>query len=864
MKFTQKIIAGFFALALWALLSWPALASDDSSSKYVLDNGLTVLVNEMPLSPTVSVYALVKTGSATEGKFLGTGITHFLEHMLFKGTHEGGVGELADRLDPVGGSINASTGMDYTVYTVTVPRESFQVALAVVADMMQHAAMDPEEVERERNVIFSEMRMRDDDPGSKLSALTFQSVYLEHPYRHPIIGYKSLLEQVTREDLLEYYRSRYVPNNMILSIAGDIKSSDALSQVKEALGAFKRSYPVTRNLPREPAQISPRHYEEEYPTDLMRLSMSFPSVALLHLDLYALDVLAQILGQGESSRLYTTVYKKLGLVHSITASNYTPMDQGVFIVNGLLEERNLEAAISAILGQIDEIKRKGVLPQELEKAKQQVRAEHILDQQTTASLAYKQALDEAFTGDHQFSKKYVQAIRQVTNEDVRRVAGIYLGDSRLTTVILRPQREKKNEAPAADLARKDGIQKYTLSNGLTVLLREDHALPLIAVQLAANGGTRQEIAEQNGISAMLASLWTKGTERHSSSQIAEITEGIGMQLRGFSGRNSLGLSMQFLTEQLPVALDLLRELIVSPTFPEEEMEKVKENMRVAIRARDDDIFQFTAHVLKETLFLTHPFRLEEGGTIETIDRITRDDIKNYYERLAVPGNMVLSVFGDIAADDVLKDIQKGLGALKNKEVSLRSYQEDPPGETREKSFAMDKQQAMVMFGFHGTSFIDDDRYGMEILSEILGSSFNGRLFMNIRERSGGAYTLGGGFVPGPDAGLVYFYVLTTEEEAESVKEVIKKEIRRLQTELIPDQELAGMKTYLKGMFKASQETNASLAFMTSLDELYGLGFDQYRQYDASIDAVTSGDLQRLAQRYLDLSKAAIVVTRPQK
>ncbi|HQP11056.1 MAG TPA: pitrilysin family protein [Candidatus Omnitrophota bacterium] len=198
MKFTQKIIAGFFALALWALLSWPALASDDSSSKYVLDNGLTVLVNEMPLSPTVSVYALVKTGSATEGKFLGTGITHFLEHMLFKGTHEGGVGELASRIQSVGGSINASTGMDYTVYTVTVPRESFQVALAVVADMMQHAAMDPEEVERERNVIFSEMRMRDDDPGSKLSALTFQSVYLEHPYRHPIIGYKSLLEQVTR------------------------------------------------------------------------------------------------------------------------------------------------------------------------------------------------------------------------------------------------------------------------------------------------------------------------------------------------------------------------------------------------------------------------------------------------------------------------------------------------------------------------------------------------------------------------------------------------------------------------------------------------------------------------------------------
>lgn len=843
-------------------------ATDDRSSKNILDNGLTVLITEMPSSPVVSVYALVKTGSATEGKYLGTGISHFLEHMLFKGTHDREVGELAARIQAVGGEVNASTSMDYTMYTITVPYESFDVALDILSDMLMHATMESEEVERERKVIFGEMRLHQDNPDRKIGELTFKNVYIRHPYRHPVIGYEALLAEVTREDLIEYYRDFYTPNNTILSVAGHIDGQEVLSKIKKTFKDFKRSRAITRNLPQEPPQISPRRYEMEYPTDLTRLSMSFNGVSLLDPDLYALDVLSGILGQGRSSRLYLDVYQKKGLVYSIAASNYTPVDRGIFGIDCLLEQKNVAGVIKAVLKQINLIKKKGVKPEELAKEKLRMRSEHVFHRQTASSVTYAQAIDEAFSGDYQFSRKYVEAVSHVTNDDIQRVAKKYLNNAALTTVILKPEEEKKGRPVKEEVIEQTAIQKHVLKNGLTVLLKEDHTFPLISLRVSVNGGVRQEYeplalpAKLNGLSKMMALTWIKGTKRYSANQIAEKTESLGMRLGSFSGRNSFGLSLEFLTEYLPAAFDLLKEIVIYPVFPEEEIIKMKKNMKAAIRRRDDNIFQATAHVLKETLFLTNPFRLEQGGTVESVDRIAREDLVNFYGRHAVPGNMVLSVFGDMKSEEVLRDIKRMFGGLKDKEVILNAHKEDPPLEPRENVFEMDKEQAMVMFGFHGAKFGDDDYYGLEVLTSILGASFSGRLFTNIRDQLGEAYTLGGSFIPGPDTGFIYFYVLTTAEETDKVQKLLKGEITTLQSDLVPAQELKDIQTYLKGTFKASQETGSSLSFTVSLDEIYGLGYQNYKQYDQRIDAVTQDELRRLARQYLDLNKVAIVVTTP--
>ncbi|MBI5150893.1 MAG: insulinase family protein [Candidatus Omnitrophica bacterium] len=855
----------FFFIAVTCLFfqQTPSPAAEEVSSKIILDNGLTVLTREMPASPVVCLYALVKTGSATEGEYLGSGVSHFLEHMMFKGTQKRGVGQIAAQIQAVGGSVNASTGKDYTIYTIEVPPEAFDMALDVLTDMLMNSTISPEEVERERQVVLGEMRMDNDNPDRRLGEIADQNIYIAHAYRYPIIGYKETFLHLTRDDIWSYYRSQYVPNNIILSVAGAVQTREILPKIRQSWSGFPRQREVARNVPPEPPQISGRRYQERYPTDLTRLLMAFSSVSLLDKDLYALDVLAMILGQGESSPLYLQVYKKKSLVHDISAYNYTPVDRGYFGVTALLEDKNVEPATEAVWDEIRLLQQRGVNKEELEKAKRQVLSGYLFSHQKASSLAYAQAVDEAFTGDDQFSLKYVAAVKKVSAQDIQRVANQYLTEPSLTLVLLRPLTDQKEEEISEPVVTEE-IQRYVLANGLVVLLREDHTLPIVSIRLSLQGGTRQELLELNGISRMTADLWTKGTKARSAAQIAAEVESLGMAFGTFSGKNSLGLNVECLSEDAPRALALLEEMVKDPAFSEEEILREKEDMKAALRRREDSIFQTTALALRETLFLTHPLRRDELGSAQTIEKITRKDIVDFYRKFAAPANMVLSVFGDISADVLRTLLEKKFGALPGKEIKLNSAHEDPPAVPRVKEMSLDKEQAMVMFGFHGVDLKNPDRYGLDVVAALLGSSFSGRLFNSIREELGQAYTLGGDLVPALDAGWIYFYVQTTDEKVEQVKQMIQREIRKLQDQSVSQDELNDIKTYLKGNFRAGLETNSALSFVSGLDELYGLGYRHYHDYAPAIDRVEAQDVQRLARQYLDLNHAAIVTARPKK
>lgn len=866
----RNVIASIF-VALFCLFISPQVSmgaeinssSQESTVKQILDNGLTVLIREMPASPVVCVYALVKAGSATEGEYLGSGISHFLEHMLFKGTPEQGVGEIASRIQAAGGSINASTSHDYTIYTIEVPPESFDMALNTLADMVMHSTIDPPEFQKERQVILGEFRLGEDDPGRELSKTAFENIYIKHPYRHPVIGYKELFLDITPEDLRNYYQSQYVPSNMIVSVAGNIHSSEISSKVKKAFEKFPRSKEVTRNLPLEPSQISQRRYEKEYPTDLTRLIMAFSGVSLLDRDLYALDVLSMILGQGNSSPLYRHIYKDKGLVHGISSYNFTPTDRGFFAITAMLEQENLDRTIAAVWEEIKAIQKNLVTKENLEKARRQVLSGYLFGHQTASDIAYAQALDEAFTGDYGFSEKYVAAVKNVTAQDIQRVARQYLNENALTVVALKKPGDKTPGLASAQ-QQVGEIEKHVLDNGLTVLLREDHTLPIASVRISLQGGTRQEPAELNGISMMTADLLDKGTASRSSYDIAREVESRGMSLGTFSGKNSFGMNIESLSEDLEQAMGLLEDMVKNPVFAPAEITKIKENMKAIIRQRQDNISQTTTLALKETLFGVHPLRRDEAGTLETVEKITRQDILDFYGHLAAPANMVLSVFGDIASKEVLEIVKKKFGSVPKREVQLKQATEEPPSGPRTKEIFMDKTQAMVMFGFHGTDLRNSDRYGLDILAAVLGSPFSGRLFNNIREELGQAYTLGGDSVPSLDAGMIYFYVLTTEEKVAEVKELLSRQITNIQRNLVPEPELENTKMYLNGNFRAGLETNSALSFVSGLDELYGLGYGHYQEYEGAIDRVRAEDIRELARKYLDLNKVVIVTTRPKK
>ena len=395
-------------------------------------------------------------------------------------------------------------------------------------------------------------------------------------------------------------------------------------------------------------------------------------------------------------------------------------------------------------------------------------------------------------------------------------------------------------------------------------LGEDEGQRLSTMDLVLNGGLRAEPEGLNGLSTMFNTMLFKGTKKHSAQDIAKEAESLGIRLDGHSGKNSVGLEFSFLTQDLKTALNLFVDIIKNPTFPDSEIDKLREQMKVAVKTRRDSISAFTGYELKQLLFKRHPYRYDEGGSEESLDSITRDDLVKFYERLFVANNMVLSIFGDIEPDELLKELKSQFGSLAKKDLVAEKLSEDPISAPRYKEVTLERTQAMVMTGFHGVSLYHPDRYGLETLTAILGSSFNGRLFSRIREEFGKAYTLGGDFIPGIDLGYIYFYVLTTPENTTLVQNYLKDEIIKIQNEPVSDQELTDIKTYLKGTFLTSLESNEALSLTSSLDELYGLGYNNYLKYADSIDRVTAADIQRLARQYLDANHTTVVITNPNK
>ena len=855
------LILAFFVLLL---TTFSTEAFNGKQKRLELDNGMLAIVSEIPSSPVVAVYAYVRTGSATEGKYLGTGISHYLEHMLFKGTKKRGVGTIAAEIQSLGGSINASTSKDYTIYTITLPHKYFDIGLDVLSDMLMNAVIDPEEAMSEKEVIIKEMRMINDKPDRYLSNLIFKSVYKTHPYRHPIIGYEDLFRNITHKELYDYYKLHYAPNNIIFSVAGNVKIDTILSKIKKTFKDFKRRNYVERNLPQESVQLSKRFVIEEYPTQITRVSIGYPSTGILDEDLYALDVLASMLGRGSLSRLYTELYQKQQLVYGVSAANYTPIDKGVFEINVLLDYENLNKTLLEVQKQIDWIKEKGIEEKELQRIKRREIVDYIFNSQKSTQIASQQMMDEGFTNDYRFSENYVKGIESVKVSDIQAVAKKYLLENRQTTVVLRPENMQVKE-DKTDLDVVVGVRtKHVLDNGLRILLKEDTTFDIVSIHLAAEGGLRFEKEDNVGVSTFTMSLVQKGTQKYNFKQINEILQSRGIKLNGFSGRNSMGLKLRSLSEDVDVAMDLLEEFIKNPTFPKDQLEKMRKSHLKAIKNRKDSIYRYSAEILNESLFPSHPYRFRQGGYLHTVSNITQSDIDQYYKQQMVPENMVLSISGNINKESILKDLKERFVSLKKTNFKSLKLNAMPIEGAQTQEIRLPRQQAVVLYGYQGKSLYDKDYYKLEVLTSILGSSFNGRMFVNIRDKLGKAYTLGGYDVPGIELGGIYFYVMTTEENVEKVKELLDQEIDKLQKTIVSDKELSDIQEYLIGRFEESIETIEELNDVVILDELYGIGMNHYKKYKNEISVVTSKDVQDMAKEYLVTDKRIMVITLPEK
>jgi len=510
-----------------------------SAQKWVLPDGLTVIVQEDHSAPVASVQAWCATGSVSEDEHLGAGLSHILEHMLFKGTKTRTTNAIAQKIQDVGGYINAYTDFDRTVFWIDVPRDGVATALDVLADAMMNSTLPPAEYLKEQEVIRREFAMNLDNPDRMTSQLLLATAFQRHPYRLPVIGQMEIYNQLTQEQVMRYYKARYVPNNLIFIVAGDVDAE----KVHQQLAEFFKPYPEKSLkpvfIPEEPPQLGRREVHNEFATELTRLSLAWHVPELTHPDVPALDVLSTILGDGRSSRLYRRVREEAGLAFGVSAFSYTPGDPGLLGIDATVDPKKREGAEHLILQIIDEVKQAGVTPEELMKAKKISLSHHLDALATMRGQASDIGGNWLLTRNLNFSRDYLAAVQKVTLDDIRRVATNYLTSDNLTVVSLNPRGSLVAKAEGAKVATATEIQKFELANGLRILVREDARLPLVSMTAVFRSGLLAETPQTNGITRLMAKVLLKGTKTRAAEQIANQIEAVGGSIGSDAGNSRM-------------------------------------------------------------------------------------------------------------------------------------------------------------------------------------------------------------------------------------------------------------------------------------------------------------------------------------
>ena len=830
----------------------------------VLDNGLTIIVREDHSAPVVSSQAWVNTGSIHEGRWLGAGLSHVLEHMLFKGTTTRPSSRIDQEVQDAGGYMNAYTSFDRTVYHIDAPNTGARTAIDILCDIMQHATLPADEMEKEKQVIVREMDMNTDDPGRRSGRRLFETAYTRSPYRLTVIGYPDIYHELKREDIFNYYQERYVPNNLFFVVVGDVKHDEVIEQIKQAFANSKAKALAPIVLTEEPKQTAPREVIEEAPIEQGYFHLSWHIPDVRHPDVAVLDVLATLLGSGRSSRLYQEVREKLGLVNSADAWTYSPGAAGLFGMSAVVNADKFAAARDAMLAEVEKMKAKPVAKAELEKAVKQFTAGTLATRKTMQGQAADLGGNWLAANDLNFSARYLAAVKRLTPADLQRVAREYLTTENRTLYALLPTNTAPKLTLTSDQASENAIQKFELPNGLKLLVKEDHRLPFVEFRAVFQGGVLAENATNNGITQLTGRLLLKGTKTRSAEQIAREIESVGGSLDSYGGNNSFGVNAEVLSSDFATGLGLVADVLLNPVFPAAALEREREITLSGIKAQKDDLLQSGSRAMRRAMFGDIGYGLTALGTERSVTNLQVADLRAFHQKLTVPNNCVLAIYGDVKATAVKAAVEKALGKWRigaAAKFQISDFKSQIGNAPKRVSETRDKKQAVLLIGFPGATLHDPDRYAMELLSEAC-SDLGSRLFLRIREKLGLAYYVGAQNFLGLAPGYFTFYTGTEPAKVELVEKELLKEAELLRTDGLTAEELKRAKAKVIGQRKISRQDLGGYAMTTALDELYGLGFANLDSEDAKYEAVTLAQVKAVAKKYLKADAFVITVVKP--
>jgi len=827
-----------------------------------LENGLTIIVREDHSAPVVSAQAWCMAGSIHEDRWLGAGLSHVLEHMLFKGTTTRPGSRIDQEVQEAGGYMNAYTSFDRTVYHIDVPNTGGRTAIDILCDIMQHASLPPDELAKEMDVIRREMDMGQDDPGRRASRRLFEVAFTKSPYRFTIIGYPDIFNEIKPADIRSYYTEKYAPNNVFYVVTGDIRQEEVVAQIRAAYSSAKARSMPPMVLPAEPRQTAAREIIEEAKIELGHLHFAWHIPEVRHHDIPLLDVLSVLLGNGRSSRLFQQVREIKGVAHQVDAWTYNPGLTGLFGISAVIDGEQFTPTCEAILTEVERVKTT-VTAEEVGKAAKQFISATLATRKTMEGQAQNLGGNWIAAGDLNFSERYLAAVKNATPADIQRVAREYLTPENRTLYALLPEGTAPKPAALKETNTDQAIEKFVLPNGLILLLKEDHRLPFVEFRSLFQGGVLAETTANNGITQLLARLLLKGTARRTAEGLATEIESVGGSIDSYGGNQSFGVNVEVLNSDFALGMDLLADVLLNPTFPGDALEREREIQIAGIHALKDELLKSASLAMRKVIFGEATYGLDPLGTVPVVQSISTDDLRAYHQQLARPNNCVLAIYGDIKTAEVRAAVDHYFGTWEpsasrpvftSQNVALDGFKR--VRETR------DKKQAVLVLGFPGTTMSSDDRFALELIQESC-SDLGSRLFLRIREELGLAYYVGAQNFAGVVPGYFAFYTGTEPAKAELVEQELLREAMLLRNEGLTADELKRAKAKIIGQKKISRQDLGHLAAATALDELYGLGYGRAELDDAKYEAVTLEQIKRVAQKYLKADALVVALVAPE-
>ncbi|MFH1892194.1 MAG: pitrilysin family protein [Candidatus Zixiibacteriota bacterium] len=850
--------------------------------KYTLENGLDVILHEDHSIPMVAVNIWYHVGSKNEVKGR-TGFAHLFEHMMFQGS-EHIQGEYFTPLEEIGGQVNGSTSEDRTNFWENVPSNYLELALWLESDRMGYllGAMDQEKLDNQRDVVKNERRQGvDNQPYGTSGEIELKLMYPDdHPYSWPVIGSMEDLSAASLDDVGNFFKQYYTPNNASLVIAGDFEPEQAKQLVNKYFANLMPGPEIQRMTRWVPKLDDIKRATIEDDVELARLDYIWHTPAFYDPGDAEFDLLANILSTGKTSRLYKALVYEQEIAQNVVAYQASAELSSTFRIQVMARQgHTLEAIEQAVDAELRRLLTEGITPSELEQAKTTWEATYVRGLENVGGFGGRADVlnrYNTFLGGPGYLAWDMERYSKATIESVMKYAREYIDLDKRGIMRIVPQgmlvasdnvidrSTKPTEMPEPSFSPPE-IQQATLTNGLRILLVEDHKLPLIQMNLVLKSGWSADAAGKFGAAALTADMLNEGTKSRVALEIADEAKKLGAILTTGSYFDGSNVNLNSLTKNIDPSLELMADIALNPTFPEEELERLRKTYLGQIAQEGKQPFTAALKSFAEALYgKDHAYSQSYTGygNEESINALTRADLVDYYKANYFPNNAAITIAGDITLAEARKKIERVFGKWEQGTVIVHELTA-PPTPTEPVIYVIDKQnaeQSAIIAGNVAMARTDPDYLAFQVMNQALGGQFVSRINMNLREDKG--YTYGAGsFVRAGryDAPFITYAPVHTEFTKESVVEIVSELRGVSQDHPLTAEELEFAKSSLIKGFPQGFQTYGGIAGGLNTLVLYDLPLDGWSTYVDRVAAVDEATASRVASKFIRPESLVIIV-----